>query len=275
MNKTIIIAGGASVASLAAGAAGGYFLAKKKFDATVEARIEEQVLATKKHYSIMLMEAREKPEEIPDVEVDDPEIVDESDLVEVTFDEPDPDLEQLDDPLRGAKPDTTTVVGRAKAAMIDYRAYADNDKTEEPPKKSLPPREPGTGKFLPKSALVETPEPEDGGNQPPELITHEQFLLNEEEYDQENLTWYVNNQTLLGFDPENPIDIGVVGEVNLTLFPKVPEGEPSIICVRNHGLQMDYEIKLSLEDLTEVMGFGESERDLNDDNNEADQAAYL
>lgn len=282
MNKTIIIAGGASVASLAIGGAGGYFLAKKKFDETVEARVQKEVDATKKFYSVLLMEAREKPAEVPDVEEGAPE-----DEEEELGDEPDPDLEQLDDPLRGAQPDTTTVVGKAKAAMIDYRGYGENGVSNgevttsnvfdrDKPKKQLPPREPGTGKFLPKTA-VEQAQSEDGGNQPPAIITHEDFLLNEEEYDQENLTYFINDKTLLGYDPESPIDTAVVGEVNLTLFPEVPEGEPSIICVRNHGLRMDYEIKLATESLTEYMGLGESESDFNDNDpaDEANQAAYL
>lgn len=262
MNKSYLIAGGSSAVSLAIGGAAGYLVARKRFNATLDEKIKVEVEATVKHYSLLLMQARDKPESPADIATPDDE--------DNIYAEP-----TLTDEDQAVIEKGRQTLGRAKAALIDYQGYAEKPSLDQvvknnifasttAPKKALPPRDPATGHFLPKNgnAVEETPY----------LISHDNFLAqtNEDEvdfshHDQENLKYFVNDKTLLGYDPENPIEIGVVGEVNLTLFPNVPEGEPSIICVRNEGLQMDYEIQLVEESLTEYMGFGESDADLPDD----------
>lgn len=244
MNKTYVAIGGVAIVSTAVGGAAGYFIAKRNFDATLDAKIAKEVEATKKYFSVLLMEAKQNkpstPAEIPSDEIEDEELEEEDD-------EPvDPEVEE-----------------NAKAALTNYQGYAKPELAEvasnifdrnSSPKKKLPPREPGTGKFMPRESREPTPY----------IITDEQFLVNDPEHEQENLFYFAKEKTLIQIMDREPIDIDCVGEVNLTLFPEVHEGETSSIYVRNEGLSIDYDITLTHESLTEFMGLGESDEDLDE-----------
>jgi len=254
MNKTIIIAGGSSLASLAVGATAGYFLAKKKVGKAFDERLDAELAEIKKHYSVLLMQAREKP--------DTPET-----LLRQTEEAAQPvveKMETLENPV-------TDKGRRAAAAVVDYtqpfKASPDNGQVVEnnifgttaKPKKQLPPRGP-SGRFLP------THESEEDAHQgdDPYKITQEEFLVNDPEHEQENLLWFVNDRTLLMVADSEPVDIDRVGEANLTLFGHDESSDDDIICVRNTGLRVDYEIRRTEESLTEYMGLGESESDTGD-----------
>lgn len=249
MNKLYLIAGGACMASLAAGGTAGYFLAKRKFEARVDDLIDEEVAKTKKYYAVLLMEARSgKPESINNV---------------ITYDEKIEEDDE-DDPQELTEEDRKVILkGRetlAKASKIltDYQGYAKKPELSDivtnnifnKDKKPLPPRGPG-GKFTKNghdSSQEKNPE------ETPYLISQEDFLLNDGEFEQRNLLYFKDDDTLIDLENNNDVvDNGVIGEVNLTLFP--PE-EDSLICVRNEGLQTDYEIRLMTESLTEFMGLG-------------------
>lgn len=284
MNKTILIAGGTAVVSLAVGTAGGYLIAKKRFEDKVGEEIAREVDATKKYYSVLLMQAKEQkpdsPADIPKREEDPEELDDESE----------PDEEELSAAdkaaiakgraqlVREAKKTTsrhaaekvltdyqgisTKIVGENKpplGTLVDRNIFADAPKN---PTKNLPPRGPG-GAFRKQTAReVE--------NDPPQIIDAETFLLNDMGHDQQSLLYFINDKTLvLVADPSEAVDINLVGEVNLTLFPDVPEDEPSMIYVQNDGMSTDYEIKRMPESLTAYIGLGEN------GDEELDQAAYL
>ena len=269
MNKTYLIVGGASAVSLAIGTATGYLVAKKKFNATLDDRIKVEVDATKKHYSLLLMQARDKPRSPSELFVE----TDEEEEEETVDETPLSDEEQA-----VVEKGRAHLAQAAKAALINYQGYSEKPPLDEvvqnnifsspaSPKPKLPPRDPATGHFVSRKQVEETPY----------LISHDNFLAQTNDagddfshHDMDNLKYFVNDATLLWYDTENPLEIGVVGEVNLTLFPDVPEGEPSIICVRNEGLRMDYEIQVMQESLTEFMGFGESDADLPDEEEEED-----
>lgn len=284
MNKTILIAGGTAVVSLAVGTAGGYFIAKKRFENKVGEEIAREVDATKKYYSVLLMQAKEQkpdsPADIPKRE-EDPEELD---------DDPEPDEEELspadkmaiakgrDQLVREARKTTarhaaekvltdyqgisTKIVGENKpplGTVVDRNIFADAPKT---PTKPLPPRGPG-GAFRKKTSREEESEP-------PQIIDAETFLLNDMGHNQESLLYFINDKTLvLEAVPSDAVDINLVGEVNLTLFPDVSENEPSMIYVQNEGMSTDYEIKRMTESLTEYIGLGEN------GDEELDKSAYL
>lgn len=259
MNKTILIAGGAAVASLAAGGVGGYFLAKKKFDATLDDLIALEVEKTKKYYSVLLMQAREKPESLEELATEDAGGEGGADEEECVT-----PREGWSEAVQAAKESgRASTANNASKAMVDYQSYAtkpplsevvpSNIFAKDKSKKELPPRDPQTGHFLPKNT-VEPTQTDD-----PYLITHEEFLQGEMEYDQENLFYFIRDETLIMVADNESVDIDRVGEVNLTLFPKTPKDEPSIICVRNDGLQIDYEIHLRHDSITEYLGLGEDE----------------
>lgn len=272
MNKTYLIAGGTAVVSLAAGATGGYFLAKKKFDETIEGLIAFEVRKTQARYEELLATAQASVEETTAVAV-----IEDEPLV----------LEAEDSGEEVITPADQKIIDNANVALVNYQGVKPNppldevvarniftDTTGHKPKKKLPPRDAETGKFRPKKSVPAQPKA-DSSNDDPYKITEEEFLLNDGEYTQQNLLWYANDQTLVDLEDNNEaVDVGRVGEVNLTLFPE--ERDPNVsptIFVRNDALQTDYEIRLTLESLTEAMGLGESDSDL-EDYEGADEYAY-
>lgn len=292
MNKIYLVVGGASVASLAVGATGGYLIAKRRFDAEIDDRINEEVDKTKKYYSVLLMQAKEKPDSPADISIDPRarkkyESTDDwqQRLAETDGDAVKPDEDEV-------KPADPILEEQANRALTDYRGFGVKPPLEEiakniftneaKPKKKLPPRDPATGHFVsshqakadfadPPFVATETEKllRQKTAETTPYIITQDEFLLNEFEYEQENLKYFHNNKTLIQVFDNEPVDIERVGEVNLTLFPEVPDGQPRIICVRNEGLEIDYEILLTDESLTEYMGLGEE-----DDIDEIDAAEY-
>lgn len=255
MNKIYLIAGGASVVSLAAGGAAGYFYAKKQFDETVEARIDVAVLATKKYYSVQLMEAKTKPDspaDIPKAKVAEP-VPAEAEPDEIT------------------EKDRESLRRKGEAARTNYAGYSDkpalstvvqnnifsNPPEAADPKKSLPPKDPATGRFVPKKQrTAEDPEQE------PYRIEPDVFLENEPEFDQESLWWFAKDETAIMVADNEEVEIGKIGAVNLTLFD--PEIENDVIFVRNPGLGIDYQITRTFNSLTAHMGLGEEEHEYDD-----------
>lgn len=277
MNKTLIaVAGGTSVVSLAAGAAGGYFYAKKKFAAKVDDLVSElvahQVGVTKKNFDILLEEARKanaKPQEPADLS----RVIDEEDVLPLEGEE-----EELSDKDRKTIAQRRETRIQATEALTNYQGYAKNDESGDEavesnifssnatPKKQLPPRGPG-GKFVPKSEVNRRTELE------PQIITEHDFLLNDGELEQKSLLYFKGSDTLIDVENNNePVDNGVIGEVNLTLFPEPDSLGESTIYVRNEGLGADYQVKLMAEDLTEFLGLGENEGPEEDEESIGDYA---
>jgi hypothetical protein len=257
MNKTYLIVGGASVASLAVGAAGGYLLAKKKFDEQFDLSLSVEIDKIMKYYAGLTETFLETDKIIDplDEEANPQEDEEEED------DEPvDPELEE------NAKQALTNYQGFAEKPPLESltkNIFMDEDKRASLKKQTLPPRDPKTGLFVaskPKADFADRPRVPSNVPQPeltPYLITSEQFLENEPEHDQENCLYFVGDKTVLRIYDREIIDNDRIGEVNLTLFPDVPEGEASIICVRNEGLSEDYEIQRTDDELTDYLGLGE------------------
>lgn len=266
MNKTIIlVAGGTSVVSLAAGAAGGYFFAKKKFDAqindTVDAIVAEEVEKAKTYYAVRQMD--QKPD------LDTLLVVEEETPLPLEAEATDEELAVLNEALNAK----IEPVERAAAALTDYRGFADQTPADvvesnifsdnAAPKKKLPPRDEQTGKFRKREE-----DQDEDDEQQSRLITAEEFMIGAEhegvEYDQESLLYFVHENTLvLKADYNESVDEEVIGRVNLTLFPQ--DDEPSVIFVRNDTRQIDYEITRTEDSLAEAMGFGEVGSEADDD----------
>lgn len=253
MNKTYLIASGAGISavSLAVGAVGGYYYAKKRFETQLlkqfELELEKEVKRTKKYYE-NLIERQNAPVSFleDDEKAAEPEEIEE---------EPDPKVEEA-----------------AKVALTNYQGFAEKPPLEviaknvftdtAKPKKKMPPRDPETGLFVakPKADFADrprTPVVQEKREPTPYLITQEQFLANDPEHEQENCLYFVNDKTVLQVYGQEVIEIDRIGEVNLTLFPEESEGVERIICVRNEGLGFDYEILLTEESLTEHLGLSE------------------
>lgn len=274
MNKTILIAGGAAVASLAVGTAGGYLFAKKRFEQRTAEEIAREVDATKKYYSVLLMQVKEqKPDSPADLvlsqkneepEADDEE--EESDKEELSA----ADRKAFEDGLakvrenrqrksthretaekaqtdyQGISTRKVAETSAASSAVIDRNIFADAPREK---KKPLPPR--GEGGSFRKRTVREML------HEPPQIIDAGVFLLNDPDHNQESLYYFANEKTLVSQgDASESIDLALIGEVNLTLFPEVSDGEPSMIYVRNVGLSTDYEVMKMTESLTDFIGLG-------------------
>jgi hypothetical protein len=251
VNKTLIVAGSASVAALVTGATGGYFFAKRKFDREIEGLIAKEVAATKKYFSVLLMEAKTQKPESPE------------DII--------PDVVELDETPELTVQDKASIAARRKAgsALVDYQGVS--KKPGGPEKRNIftdhavkapPARDPETGQFVPKKATVEG-EPSD-----PYLIEMDDYLSGDSEYTQKQFVYFIRDNTLI--DPENndeAVADGLIPEGLLLSFPEVPDGVSNIICVRNDALEEDYEIRLDHGSLTERMNLGEEdpEDDYNDE----------
>lgn len=265
MNKTYLTIGGVAITSLAAGAVGGYFIAKRGFDAEIEEAVAFEVDRVKMHYDAIEAEKKAKEKAASDSS----DIPEQGTSVE---DEEDEEEQELSEEDKAVIEKGRHRLATASAALVNYQGISTSGVEAEKPalkdvvkkrnifeddkaKKALPPRG-DKGKFRKKT----TREVVHG---PPQILDDpEEFLLNPKEYEQENLLYFINdNKTLVHeSNPNESEDIARVGEVNLTLFdPTIPEDQPNVIHVRNDGLGVYYEIKLMTESLTEFIGFGENE----------------
>lgn len=257
MNKTILIAGGTAIVSLAMGATGGYLFAKNKITKAFDLRLDHEIAETKKYYALRQMEDS-KPASVIDIPITEPE-------PELENDEPTPDE------INKAKADHKERVKKAtagKTALVNYQAFAKPDLDDVPLKEhnifadkprdgrpALPPRDEATGKFLPKHADEEEEEsPEEDG---PYVIAHDDFLAQPYDYAQENLRYFAAEDTLLDYAGE-VVENERVGENNLKTFVASNPDAGDIICVRHEAIEHDYEIQFVTESLTEYIGLSES-----------------
>lgn len=265
LNKTILIAGGASLASLAAGAASGYFFARNKLGKQFDERLDAEVAAVKKQYSIMLMQAKEDksdPAELADKNEHERGEYEPSDEEILAMEEQEQSSRVID-ALREAK--KAGIKASGERALTDYQGISTSKMAADGTIKSnifenapktphpLPPRDMTTGKFVKKNPELT-----------PYLIKEEEFLENEPEHAQENYMWFVKDQTLIRMEDQEAVDIDIVGEALLTLFPPKVGDDPQCIYVRNEGLKLDLDITLTEESLTEYMGLGETDDELLD-----------
>lgn len=281
INKTFLIAGGASLASLALGGAAGYLVAKKKFETLLVETVARENAATKKHYAIKLMEAQSgKPEKATDLVItQDVAAIANAVLEDLDADDPEePVVTEI------SKEESRKLRKDANVALTNYQAYSEKPGTtngvqqhnvfetnKDKNKRPLPPRGDG-GRFRPRSEVQSPPSEIE-----PEQITAEEYLENPMEFLQETLRYFRRNATLLDIN-NDPVDVDKVGQVFLTLFPEVPDGHDSFIYVRNQVLGTEWEIKLMRNDITTYLGLGDTPHDTSEDDEEEeelDPSAYL
>lgn len=270
VNKIYPIIGGAVVASLAAGATGGYLYAKAKFAKEFDARLDIEMNATKKYYSLQIMQAKEGKDKSP-AEV----------AAELAAAEEDPDFEGLED-----AEDDDEVIEQQRAAFreklkkegetarVNYQGYAKPELADIPVKEHnifadkprdrrppLPPRDETTGKFLAKDGMGVVRKDEPATEVKPVeglySIEKEDFLANPFDYAQENVRYFPDEDTIIDFAGE-VVENFMVGEHNLEGWKETNPEAGDILCVRNETLEHDYEIAWTTESLTEYLGLTES-----------------
>lgn len=97
----------------------------------------------------------------------------------------------------------------------------------------------------------------------PQIISQEEFMQNDSEYNQSTLTFYRGDRVLTD-ERENAIDDldDVVGAENMLLFGTNPS-DPNVLHIRNGRLQMEFEVCLSESSYRqEVLGIEENPPEL-------------
>lgn len=266
MNKTILIAGGASLASLAIGGAAGYYLGVKKMAGEFEKMLDEELAKAKKVYAVRYSEANaSKPASPADI----PKRSDSEDSLELEGDDPEEDDELSEEDTRA--------LGRRREqpvrTLVDYRNFAkDTDNPDyvekniftesatTPPKTSpLPPRSPENGRFTKRA---DPPTPTGPSNPQPYRIMQEDFLRNEHEFDSHNYIYFPDEEILVDVENDNEtIDLGIVGQENLTAFPEPDENGYSAVFICNERMGRVIEIRLSQQSLTSFVNLAETGMD--------------
>lgn len=222
MTKPLLIV--TAVGSLAAGFAIGYKVAEKRISAQFEQRLEKETAGMREFYQV----AR-KPYATP------------QEAAAALMTEEVPESET---------PTAETANNKVAYHKIVKTEYAPEDDPEEE---------------LAVEAEV-GPRPEevhqnvfvDGA---PILISQEEFMENESEYVQGNLTYY-KTDAVLADEKDDVIEDrdAVIGDNNLARFgdPRNGSSDPNIIHVRNPRLQMEFEVCLSENSYRrEVLGIDE------------------
>lgn len=261
MNKTVLITGGASVASLAVGAAAGYFYAKntltKKIGAEFDERLDREIDATKRHYGLLLTNAKSgKPDSPFDIPVtrSAPKAVVEVARIEETVNtavnQATDQIQKIMTDYRGASSKNPVV-----ADVVKNNLFKDDKK--KPP---LPPRN-EHGKFVKR-----TKEEEEQDAEGPELISSDEYLRDEYNLEMGSLRWYSKDKTLLDYADEE-VDLALVGGPEmLTNFPTdYVDGAERSICVRNMGYGWQWDITLMDDDEGALAGFEHNQLDQTDD----------
>lgn len=89
----------------------------------------------------------------------------------------------------------------------------------------------------------------------PYIITHDEFFDKENEYEDQKLTYYEDDDTLVNENDRPVDDLTLVGEDHLARFGHGSR-DRNIVYVRNDKLEMDFEIVLAKGSYLEALGLG-------------------
>lgn len=224
----IAILGGVSVASLAAGCASGFVLAKRTLSKQFEMRLDEELRQTKAFYQNLV---KPDPDALAEM------LLDEEDLqqkhpYDTTSDEIPPEvLERIVDNMRRAEEEV-----QAEAAPIEdtpHNAFEN-----------------------PAPAWVQQDEELERRNGVPYIISHDEFYENQWEFEEGQLVYYEGDDTLADSrDEAIPNHKNFIGEAALENFGH-GSGDPNIVFVCNEQMETIFEICRSTKSFSEdVLGF--------------------
>lgn len=240
MSKKILIIGGASVLSFAAGSAAGYFLAVKNLKQTYEEDHAAEIAALEKYYGF-----RNKQYDTPADAVEDLVPPDERESGRAVVNQAG-ELEMPSD-----------VVKRLRS----YRGESDSEEDVTPQEAE----EPEISKNIFENVNPDAdfdPERDKSERTPgkPYIVDLDEFTQGVEGYSSVTLTYFEGDGTLADED-EQPIDNvdTMVGEENLVRFGHL-SNDANVVYVRNDKMSLDMEILRSQgRYAVEVLGLDEGE----------------
>lgn len=240
MNRTYLIMAGIAVVSLAAGGTGGYILAEKRLRDEYNEISKRDIAAAKEYYK-KLNKAEEYETPSKAVETLIPE--QQNEFVSPVSSE-NPGLEMAITKLKeyqGTSTDETVeeTEGTTEAEVMNVFRNAT-----------------GPGEWNQELELSRrTPNV-------PYIISHQEFLENEGEYEQITVTYFEEDDTLVDSQDEPVREVNnLVGEDNLTRFG-YGSNDNNIVYVRNDRLEIDLEVIRATGKYTEVvLGFNQPDED--------------
>jgi len=207
VNKTALIAGGASIVSFAAGVAAGYFALRRKFEADYSDRLTIEIEETRKFYAkLSEKESYKTPEEAAAALL--PQAV--TAIKQYRGDEKPKYFEEVDPKTEFTKEEPPSV----------RRIFDRGNATEE----------------------VSAVDKRNRTEEAPYILEKEEYLNNESEYTQSTLTYYAGDGVLTDSRDDIISEIDdTVGEGNLQRFG-YGSGDPKVVYVRNDALDLEFEI---------------------------------
>jgi hypothetical protein len=230
-----IVLGGAVAGSLLLGGGGGYFLAVKKLNAEYDEKARIEIEKSKAYLDEYLTSPKSEPQEVTIVEVvEDAHGVAAKAMVNYAG------VEKVDD---------DEVL---KAYDVLNRIPKDDTNAEEPEEETVNVFDTAD------DVVVWDQETEEAQRDPliPYVISEDEFMQNDPNHDQTQLTYFQGDDILADVKDEVISDVnGTVGEDNLTKFGHGTES-PNTVFIRNEKLDLDFEVERSFSSYAEeVQGF--------------------
>lgn len=257
-NQTMMVAGGACVLSLAAGAAAGYFFASHKLGKEFDERLAREIESTKAHYSLMLQQAKEKPASPLDIVIEQDEAA-----VEEPSDEEILASEALAKAGKNALRDYQGISTRGALVADEKPEITQLVRTnifhpETSAKPQRPPRDEASA--IPVDSGV-TQTDEDG----PYMILTADYLTNPFDYDQQILRYFGNDDVLIDAASNEVIENDRVGQTNLDDWKREKPGAGELLHIRHEALGTDYEIHFLTEPYSAYIGLDDPPDYLHED----------
>jgi hypothetical protein len=232
--RTVYVAAGVGVVSLTIGVASGYFLTKRMLDAKYNEKMEAEIQRTRDHYAKTMTKEYSTPEE----------------AVEALLDGFDPDHNKhafKDDEGRPGERLTVEKIDYTKFSIkpedLEYEPNAIDVVADQMRKAVVEESEDSAENVFEKYSDEKWMENRDPSK--PYIISEEEFLANDPEFDQTQLTYFAGDKQLADDNRQDPIpNHSIVGEDNLEHFG-VGSDDPHLLYIRNEKLKADFEISLS------------------------------
>lgn len=222
MKKTLLIAGGVSVVSLAAGLVGGFLYAKKLLVAAYNEQMEAEIKRQEKYFSAVYKKG---------------EFADPAALVEV-FSADEAEKAGLDDEKTRDAQELVRVLTQTKYNRVSA-APAKLELPKDPPVET-------------KSIFVDRGHDESDEafqaavaartTKAPYIISHDEYMANEKEYRQITVTYYAGDEVLVDAEDDQPIVKAErsVGVENLQFG--LWSGDQNVVYIRSDPFECEFEV---------------------------------
>lgn len=226
MDNKLVVAGVGAV-SLTIGLASGYFLARKMLDKQYNEKMEAEIQRTREYYSVIYKKEEYATPESAAEKILGEEIPEKSPIQdEVT-------VEKIDYTKFSVKPEDLNHKPLAVDEVADQIREAIKNQTSEPEETNVF-EQYSDDKWM-----------ENRDSSKPYIISEEEFLANDPEFDQTQLTYFAGDNQLADDNRQDPIpNHSIVGADNLEHFG-VGSGDPRLLYIRNEKIKADFEITFS------------------------------